>query len=764
MIPPGNASFAIQAPGGYGKSTLLRTLTADLLIDDAHKLSAQRLDEVRELVQRKEQRVIVAYRPWPRNAALAELTEVLKREAPPLLLGPLNASQAARCLGSDPPEALTRFVLEQTHGVPRYVSYLARAIREHGFTGAVPPAALMQFAADFEELDADLWRLLLAVAAGASVSTTALCPLLSLEPQQLNDLLAAARATGLLSPSGTLPPLARQALVTLSPPSHRDNVWRQLLQTRLRQGSPVLPVVRSNKTITGGYPVEALEAAGEEALTVDPALAAELFGAATLSGRPATGRQAKAAALAGDLRHALQFADSLVAASDSADRSDGLVSVAIALAHRGQHERSAAMFQWAGADAFAAIAKAAIGQPEHLDATPAVAATTTVAGAASLMARGVRETLTGSPALALSAFMQSAALLEPAGRTVLLPDSPAALAALTAIHSSELGIAESVLDNALTAGVGAQLLVARHHLLHAWVLMLRGKTAEAKQELSRTLAGRARLEPRDALFAAGLEAGIARRDSDTAGLQHAWPLAHTALFQHPVDLFTLLPLGELAIAAARLGKLSHVGSFLEDADQLLSKLGNPPLWTVYWNWNRLHASILAEDHASMREHLTALTRQRHHDFASVLASAAECWVSLLGGRVDAAVVADSAQRLHAVGLSWDGARLAGQAAIRTTDRRAMTELLDCARVMQGKPTGRDDGPLSEREQEVAGLVLAGLTYKQIGDHLFISAKTVEHHVARMRQRLNCGSRAELLARLRAMETGRVRVPQQRQRA
>jgi DNA-binding CsgD family transcriptional regulator len=47
-------------------------------------------------------------------------------------------------------------------------------------------------------------------------------------------------------------------------------------------------------------------------------------------------------------------------------------------------------------------------------------------------------------------------------------------------------------------------------------------------------------------------------------------------------------------------------------------------------------------------------------------------------------------------------------------------------------------------------MLDGLTYKQIGDQLFISAKTVEHHVARMRQRLGCTSRGELLARLRAL--------------
>jgi DNA-binding CsgD family transcriptional regulator len=59
-----------------------------------------------------------------------------------------------------------------------------------------------------------------------------------------------------------------------------------------------------------------------------------------------------------------------------------------------------------------------------------------------------------------------------------------------------------------------------------------------------------------------------------------------------------------------------------------------------------------------------------------------------------------------------------------------------------------DGPLSDREREVAQLVLEGLTYRQIGERLFISAKTVEHHVARMRQRLGSGSRGELFAHLR----------------
>jgi DNA-binding NarL/FixJ family response regulator len=58
--------------------------------------------------------------------------------------------------------------------------------------------------------------------------------------------------------------------------------------------------------------------------------------------------------------------------------------------------------------------------------------------------------------------------------------------------------------------------------------------------------------------------------------------------------------------------------------------------------------------------------------------------------------------------------------------------------------------LSERELEVGRLILAGLTHKQIGARLFISAKTVEHHVARMKSRLGADGRNELFGRLRKL--------------
>ena len=54
------------------------------------------------------------------------------------------------------------------------------------------------------------------------------------------------------------------------------------------------------------------------------------------------------------------------------------------------------------------------------------------------------------------------------------------------------------------------------------------------------------------------------------------------------------------------------------------------------------------------------------------------------------------------------------------------------------------------EREVAELLLLGMPYRDIGAQLFISAKTVEHHVARIRRRLGAESRSEMLSMLRAI--------------
>src|SRR5690606_41455902 len=73
----------------------------------------------------------------------------------------------------------------------------------------------------------------------------------------------------------------------------------------------------------------------------------------------------------------------------------------------------------------------------------------------------------------------------------------------------------------------------------------------------------------------------------------------------------------------------------------------------------------------------------------------------LNGNVRAARVESAATRLHAVGLRWDAARLAGQAAIRTTDRTAMVTLLERARTRSEEHTSE----LQSREKIVCRLLL-----------------------------------------------------------
>lgn len=785
-------SLCVQAPGGHGKSALLRELSADgvLIVDDAHLLDDARLKELRGIAESTvasgQSRMVVGYRPWPKPAGLVELLEVLRRRGPQLVLGPFSQAQTLEYLqmvmDTAPAPALARSIHEHTGGVPRFVERLARTMREPG--DSVPASAVMQFGPDLEAIPGEVLQVLLAAATGIDLPVDVLGALLSREPHEVDEVVAATKATGLMSQDGKLPPIVRRAVVTLSPASYRDGVWRRLAQLQLQRGASVLPLARSlhSAGFTSGHLAVVFEAAAAEALGEDPALASRLYAVAASSGRPAAARQAYAAALSGDLDFALRQADRILSTPDSPERVDAAMVAATALAHRGQLGRSAELYRWSGtapSRAFAAIAAAGMGQPEGLDSVTQQGSAadprtppTLLGSASALMARGVRETLAGSPAAALSTLVQASALLEPAGQAALLPDSPSALAALVGLHCGEFDIGSSVLDRAIGSRMGSTLMSHRHLLLQAWILMARGQTAAAGERLSMAMVGIGPLEPRDLLFAVALEVGIARRNSDLPGLQRGWAKAREAVVLHAVDLFTLLPLGEFAIAAARLGELGTLSSHLYQARALLERLGNPVLWATPLHWSALHAAIVMDEHAAADEHVAALATARHTRYGAAVAAAGESWLSVLRGNIDPAKVEAAARGLHGIGLAWDGARLAGQAAIRTSDRRAMTLLLDCARMLQGRPSTRsgtsssgdtaiadpDGGTLSEREKEVAELVVAGLTYKQIGDKLFISAKTVEHHVARIRQRLNCANRGELLARLRSMAADRTNAP------
>jgi len=197
------------------------------------------------------------------------------------------------------------------------------------------------------------------------------------------------------------------------------------------------------------------------------------------------------------------------------------------------------------------------------------------------MARGLHESIDGEAATAFSTLMRATVLLEAADRSTLLPDTPAAIAALIAIHNGDLDIADSALTRAIEQDLGGAAAWARHRLLLAWVAMLNGQYGRATRLRNEVTAGAGDggLSLRDDVFARALELGTARRTSDVAGLVAAWHAGRDVLLRHPVDLFVLLPLGEFSVAAGRLGQWERVHAHLDDAWDLLRRLGDPLVWS-----------------------------------------------------------------------------------------------------------------------------------------------------------------------------------------
>nr|WP_280365003.1 LuxR C-terminal-related transcriptional regulator [Nocardia wallacei] len=393
---------------------------------------------------------------------------------------------------------------------------------------------------------------------------------------------------------------------------------------------------------------------------------------------------------------------------------------------------------------------------------------------------------TASLAAASTLIQAARAELSAAADTELLPCTAVSIATLLCLSMGEPRRAADALHGAAAtttplpvitsdAGPGPEVAARDQHLLvlSAWTSMLGGDEQSAAQ-----LAGALELDrlcERDRLLAHGVLVGLARRGGDHTALTLAWQAAHPLFDDIGVDLLALLPIGELWLAGIRLQDESRVAALVDGAVKLLHRLGNPPAWANAFHWYAIQAAIARERPDELLPHAqqlkaTALAGDPH---AAALADAGRTWVLTLRGSVAPDEVAAAVRRLAAIGMVWDAARLASEAALAADDSTIATALLKLARTVRTEsrppqlpirppepaaeprpePAPRSDAMLSEREREVAELVLLGLTYREIGARLYISAKTVEHHVARIRRRIGAGSRSELLSMLRAMGHG-----------
>lgn len=609
------------------------------------------------------------------------------------------------------------------------------------------------------------------------------------EVESLAALVAKAESAGLLQPDGTVVGPVQHSLLTVTPTARVHALQRELVGRFAAERRPLGDFARdlARSGLADPRVAAELEKTADKALEREPALAVQIYDEALLAGADemaTAARRAQAAAAAGDLDAAGRIVDSLLVSADPPDLVRGVDVAAAVWAHRGMLARSADVYSWLGrtrvgqSAPLAAVAMIGCGNRSGAEAIfpsdPAAASPTLLAVALTQMGQGILESLGTEPQHALPVLIHASDMLNASGSAHALPDTPAALAALLAMHGGEPRLAETILRAAVAAGQGGHAAKPRLFLLQAWSAMQQDNPEEARLAINEAMKVNPwALVPRDEFLCAALEVGLARRSGEVHELVMAWERAREAMLHTSVDLYSLLPWGELMVAAARLRESKRVAHYLEEAWALLAKLGEPPLWAVPLHWAAVQAALLTESPADLAPHAAALVRaaERSH-LAFVLAAAGKAWVSVLAGQFNAAHVEAAARGLSKIGMPWEGARLAGHAAARADERKDMMSLLACARDLHpqgnsavvtpaGPPAGRkltspDNNPgmrsqsagLSEREKDVARLVLEGKTYREIGEAIYISPRTAEHHVARMRARLGAQNRSDLLVRLR----------------
>ncbi|MGU3432679.1 LuxR C-terminal-related transcriptional regulator [Actinomycetes bacterium M1A6_2h] len=766
----------------HSDPTALIEAGAALLIDDAHLLGSAARRRVRETAARGDVTIVVTAEPRLHDRDLHDLAAALSAESSIVELPLLDrgavlerssiAGRTSAKRGAMSPAVAGRIV-RASGGIRAAVDSALSELYsdDEGEPDAVIDRAVSAyFHALISRCDPFVTTVLAIATLGVSPDPDTVVAVSDTAITRDDAVLAVdrARGTGLLAKSDTFVSSADRALRGVLGDHAVTGVHRRVVGVQLDRGVLQLDTACAAAR-SGTKDPKLADALRTFALAAAPDGARDLWDAAIAAGASTESvalPYADSSAMAGDLDTAARLADSVMGfAGSDHEALRGAVRIAAVIAvQRGTCSRAVELYRWLGVDrvgpdaALAAVVMLAGGDRPGAAAFLAAAAQCppTVANArGQLFARGVTESLTGPATAAVGSLLRSASMTGTGHTPRAEPDSAAAAAALLCLHTGDLSGARSILVRAVDAEPAGSSDANRFRLLLAWTTMIAGDLAGASTEVSAV--STCTLAQREALLSTAIRVGLARRRGDAGALLSAWREAQHIVAEVEVDLFSLLPLGELWLAAVRLDDSARVTHLVDRARALLSDLGEPVAWSSTWNWYGVQAAIMSEDPSALLPHARALgVAAQSSPYAAGLAAAGRAWLRVLQGEPDAAEVEASARNLEGLGLSWDGARLASEAALRVRDTRSATTLLQTARqVGNPAPADRDDtaptstGPLTDREAEVAGALVLGLTYKEIGSRLYISAKTVEHHVARIRRRLGAGSRSEMLSMLRA---------------
>ena len=199
------------------------------------------------------------------------------------------------------------------------------------------------------------------------------------------------------------------------------------------------------------------------------------------------------------------------------------------------------------------------------------------------------------------------------------------------------------------------------------------------------------------------------------------------------DGLPALPLLRLLVEASlRTGDIEAASAARERLQRIARRSGRPPLQaTAHLADARVESAVTGAPAQAAFEQAWSLFERAGMPFDAAVTRLE--WARALAG-TERVLAAEDA-RLALAAFEALGARPhADQAAALLRDLGGGS-----------RPGPRVAGELTRREEEVLGLLGHGLSNREIGERLFISPKTVEHHVGRVLSKLALRSRAEAAA-------------------
>lgn len=291
--------------------------------------------------------------------------------------------------------------------------------------------------------------------------------------------------------------------------------------------------------------------------------------------------------------------------------------------------------------------------------------------------------------------------------------------ALSGIHAAEVTVMRGDLQSAVTRLEQTLAALGEEGAAASWsypafilqVMALSGLGLSDAAEGALAVA-RDRFDGHVAVFGPSLDVAV------------AWQAAGAGMFNRAA---------ELAVAAA--GNAADSGQFAIEGEawHLAARFGNP---------------VGADRLAELTEVLDGPLIDAYAKHARALADS------------DAAGLDASSDELYRLGFTLAAADASAQASIRHAEAGARSASVAAASLANrlaaqcgGARTpalveAAQPLPLTAREREIANLVAAGLSNKEIAERLFVSVRTVEGHVYRACTKLDVADRAEIAALIR----------------